>query len=72
MITKENLISRLRNWKFVQAMAYTENLPEDLRQVVVRLTDLWGDTGFPRGGVFETLLEYIVSKLVEDINALPD
>jgi hypothetical protein len=72
MATKEKLISRLQNWKFVQAMSYADNLPDDLRQVLVRLFDLWGDTGFSRGGVFETLLEYIVNKLIDDINTRPD
>ena len=72
MTTKENLISRLQNWKFVQAMSYADNLPENLRQVLVRLSDLWGDTGFSRGGAFEILLDYTVSKLIDDINALPD
>jgi hypothetical protein len=72
MTNKERLISRLQNWKFVQAMSYADNLPENLRQVLVRLSDLWGDTGFSRGGVFEPLLDYIVSKLIDDINAFPD
>ena len=72
MTAKQKLISRLQNWKFVQAMSYADNLPDDFRQVLVRLSDLWGDTGFSRGGVFGTLLEYIVNKLIDDINALPD
>ena len=67
MTSKEKLISR-----FVQAVSYADNLPADTRQVLVRLSDLWGDTGFSRGGVFETLLEYIVNKLIDDINALPE
>jgi hypothetical protein len=40
--------------------------------VLVRLSDLWGATGFSRGGVFEILLEYIVNKLIDDINAIPE
>jgi hypothetical protein len=72
MTTKDKLISRLQNWKFVQAMSYADDLPENLRQVLVRLSDLWGDTGFSRGGVFEIVLEYTVSKLIGDINTLPD
>jgi hypothetical protein len=72
MTTKEKLISRLQQWKFVQATSYADSLPADRRQVLVRLSDLWGDTGFSRGGVFEILLEYTVSKLIDDINALPD
>jgi hypothetical protein len=72
MTTKENLISRLQNWKFVQAVTYADNLPAELRQVLIRLADLWGDTGFARGGVFEILLEYMVNKLIEDVNALPE
>ena len=72
MTNKERLISRLQNWKFVQAMSYADDLPENLRQVLVRLSDLWGDTGFSRGGVFEIVLEYTVSKLIGDINTLPD
>jgi len=71
MTTKDKLISRLQNWKFVQAMSYADDLPENLRQVLVRLSDLWGDTGFSRGGVFEIVLEYTVSKLIDDINTLP-
>jgi hypothetical protein len=71
MTNKERLISRLQNWKFVQAMPYADDLPENLRQVLVRLSDLWGDTGFSRGGVFETLLDYTVSKLIDDISAFP-
>jgi hypothetical protein len=72
MTTKDKLISRLQNWKFVQAMSYADDLPENLRQVLVRLSDLWGDTGFSRGGVFEIVLEYTVGKLIDDINTLPD
>ncbi len=72
MTNKEKLMSRLQNWKFVQAMSYADNLPENLRQVLVRLSDLWGDTGFSRGGVFEILLDYTVNKLIDDINTLPD
>ena len=72
MTTKDKLISRLQNWKFVQAMSYADDLPENLRQVLVRLSDLWGDTGFSRGGVFEIVLEYTVSKLIGDVNTLPD
>ena len=72
MTTKDELISRLQNWKFVQAMSYADDLPENLRQVLVRLSDLWGDTDFSRGGVFEIVLEYTVSKLIGDINTLPD
>ena len=72
MTTKEKLISRLQNWKFVQAMSYADNLPENLRQVLVRLSDLWGDTSFSRRGVFEILLDYTVSKLIDDINAIPE
>jgi len=54
-------------------MQYADaTLTADMRQVLVQLSDLWGDTGFSRGGVFEILLEYIVSKLIDDINALPD
>jgi hypothetical protein len=53
-------------------MSYADNLPADTRQVLVRLSDLWGDTGFSRGGVFEILLDYTVSKLIDDINAFPD
>jgi hypothetical protein len=72
MTKREKLVSRLQQWKFVQAMSYADNLPDDLRQVLVRLSDLWGDTGFSRGGVFETILEYVVSKLIDDINSLPE
>jgi hypothetical protein len=72
MTTSANLISRLQNWKFVQAMSYADDLPENLQQVLVRLSDLWGDTGFSRGGVFEIFLEYTVGKLIDDINTLPD
>jgi hypothetical protein len=72
MTTNEKLISRLQNWKFVQAMSYADNMPAKLRQVLVRLSDLWGDTGFSRGGVFEILLEYTVNKSIDDINTLPD
>ena len=53
-------------------MSYADNLPENLRQVLVRRSDLWGDTGFNRGGVFEIVLEYTVSKLIDDINPFPD
>jgi hypothetical protein len=72
MTTKERPISRLQQWKFVQAMSYADNLPENLRQMLVRLSDLRGDTGFSRGGVFEILLEYTVNKLIDNINTLPD
>ena len=72
MSPKQKLVSPLQQCKFVQAMSYADNLSDDLRQVLVRLSDLWGDTGFSRGGVFEALLDYIVNKLIDDINALPD
>ena len=72
MTNKEKLISRLQNWKFVQAIGYADNLEADTREVLVKLSDLWGDTGFTRGGVFETILQYTVNKLIEDINALPE
>jgi hypothetical protein len=71
MTIKEKLISRLQNWKFVQAMSYADNLPENLRQVLIPLSDLWGDPGFSRGGVFEILPDYTVNKLIDDINVLP-
>ena len=35
--------------------------------MLVRLSDLWGDTGFSRGGVFEILLEYTVNKSIDDV-----
>ncbi len=73
MTNRAKLTSRLQQWKFVQAMQYADDkLTAEIRQVLVRLADLWGDTGFARGGVLETLIDYIVVKLVDDINALPE
>lgn len=54
------------------AMPYADSLSADLRQVLVRLSDLWGDTGHARGGVFEDLIDYVVIKLTQDIAALPE
>lgn len=53
-------------------MPYADSLSADLRQVLVRLSDLWGDTGHARGGVFEDLIDYVVIKLTQDIAALPE
>lgn len=67
MTDRDKLISRLENWKFTEALSYARDLPDDLRQLVVRLADLWGDSGWGAGGALPEILAYTVAKLISDI-----
>ena len=60
---KDNMISRLINWKFEQASIYIDVLKhQDSIDCLKLLEELWGDTGWERG---DTMFGKIVSRLVE-------
>lgn len=62
---KENVISRLINWKFNQALNYRDALKhEDSIECLELLEKLWGDTGWDRG---DTIFGSIITHLVEFI-----
>lgn len=59
---KENMISRLINWKFNQALNYRDALKyEDSIECLKWLEKLWGDTGWDRGDtIFGGIIKYLV------------
>lgn len=59
---KENMISRLTNWKFNQALNYRDALKyEDSIECLEWLEKLWGDTGWDRGDtIFGGIIKYLV------------
>ena len=62
---KDNMISRLVNWKFDQATQYAGALQkDDSKKCLELLCKIWGDTGWERG---DTIFGKIVSILVEYI-----
>lgn len=62
---KENMIGRLINWKFNQALNYRDALKyKDSIECLEWLEKLWGDTGWDRG---DTIFGGVITYLVEFI-----
>lgn len=59
---KENMISRLINWKFEQALMYSDALKhQDSIECLEFLNGLWGNTGWDRRDtIFGKILSYLV------------
>lgn len=68
--TKDNLISRLENWKFGQAQQYKKALKhEESVDVLNKLDALWGNTGWTgtTSKVEECVMCHLVRHLVNYI-----
>ena len=61
----DKLRSRLFNWKFTQAMIYTEGESPAVCNLIKELSDSVGDSGW-FGGYWGSLVEAVVDLLVEE------
>jgi len=62
----EKLENRLYNWKFRQACGYLKNEPDDIKNTVKALADLFEDCGWFDGKmsiIIENVVEYLIIKL---------
>lgn len=53
----EKLISRLQNWKFLQALPYLDGEPDEVQHLVHALARLLGDCGWGLDGDLATVIE---------------
>ena len=66
----EKLWSRINNWKFEQAEQYNPVLKTvEARTILKTLSDIWGDTGWARGGNMDLVISVAIGmmKLYEGI-----
>lgn len=65
----EDLISRLNNWKFAQALQYTNAETKNV-EVITALAMLFGNSGWFQGQI-GILLDYVVEYLIRELSGKP-